>query len=92
MVVSIIDQFIADGVTQKELDAAKNFLLGSEPLRTETFAQRQNRAFSLYYKNLPFEYPKKELDMINKLKLEDLNKFIKLHKEIKNLSFAIVTK
>lgn len=92
MVVSIVKEFIKDGVTKEELDAAKNFLLGSEPLRTETFSQRLNRAFSLYYKNLPFDYPKTELNMINNLSLDDLNQFIKSHKEIKNLTFSIVTK
>ena len=92
MVQSIVKDFVKNGVTQKELDAAKNFLLGSEPLRTETFSQRLNRAFTLYYKNLPFDYPQKELKMINDLSLKDLNKFIKSHKEIENLSFCIVTK
>ena len=92
MVIDIVGKFIKNGVTQKELDAAKSFLLGSEPLRTETFSQRLNRAFSLYYKNLPFDYPKIELEMIQDLSLDDLNKFIKSHKEIKKLTFSIVTK
>ena len=92
MVVSIVDNFVKDGATQKELDAAKDFLSGSEPLRTETFSQRQNRAFGLYYKGLSFDYPKKELELINSLTLEELNDFIKSHKEIKKLSFSVVTK
>ena len=46
----------------------------------------------LYYKNLPFDYPQQELDMIDKLSIEDLNDFIKSHKEMMKLSFAIVTK
>ncbi|MBD3842078.1 MAG: insulinase family protein [Campylobacterales bacterium] len=92
LVVKIIEEFVQNGVTQKELDAAKKFLLGSEPLRTETFSQRLNRAFMLYYNGLDFDYPQKELDKINSLTLEDLNNFIKSHKEILNLSFSIVTK
>ena len=92
MVSKIVDEFVASGVTKKELQSAKNFLLGSEPLRTETFSQRLNRAFHLYYKNLPFDYPQKELEKINKLTLEDLNNFISEHTEIKNLTFSIVTK
>ena len=92
MVSKIVNEFVKNGVTEEELQAAKNFLMGSEPLRTETFAQRLNRAFHLYYKNLPFDYPKQELDMISKLSLNDLNSFIKKHKEIENLSFSIVTK
>jgi len=92
MVESIVKDFIKNGVTQKELDAAKNFLKGSEPLRTETFSQRLNRSFMLHYNNLPFDYPKQELKLIDSLTVEDLNKFIKSHKEIKQLSFSIVTK
>ena len=92
MVSKIVNEFVKSGVTQNELQAAKNFILGSEPLRTETFSQRLNRAFHLYYKNLPFNYPQKELNKINALTLKDLNSFIKKHNEIKKLSFAIVTK
>jgi len=92
MVCAIVKEFVKDGVTQKELDAAKNFLSGSEPLRTETFSQRLNRAFHLYYNNLPFDYPQKELELIENLSLKDLNTFIASHKEIENLSFSIVTK
>ncbi|MEA3289958.1 MAG: pitrilysin family protein [Campylobacterota bacterium] len=92
MVKDIVDDFVKEGVTKKELEAAKKFLLGSEPLRTETFSQRLNRAFMLYYKGLPLDHTAKELELINNLTLKDLNKFIKSHKEIKNLSFSIVTK
>ena len=92
MVSTIVNDFVQNGVTQEELQAAKNFLMGSEPLRTETFSQRLNRAFHLYYKNLASDYPKKELEMISKLSLDDLNSFIKKHKEIEKLSFSIVTK
>ncbi len=92
MVGTIVKDFVDNGVTQEELDAAKKFLSGSEPLRTETFSQRLSRAFHLYYKGLPFEYPQEELELIEKLSLEELNSFIKEHKEIENLSFSIVTK
>jgi len=92
MVSKIVDEFVKKGITKKELDAAKNFLTGSEPLRTETFSQKLNRAFHLYYKHLPFDYPKLELEKINRLTVKELNAFIKEHQEIKELSFSIVTK
>jgi len=92
LVSKIVKNFTINGVTQEELDSAKKFILGSEPLRTETFSQRQNRAFNLFYKGLEQTYPKLELDLIQNLTLDDLNTFIKEHKEIKNLSFSIVTK
>ena len=91
LVKTIIDEFIKNGVTIEELNAAKKFLLGSEPLRTETTSQRQDRAFGLYYKGFAQDYPQQELELINNLTLNDLNDFIHSHDEINNLSFAIVT-
>ncbi len=92
LVQELVDEFIRKGVTQEELDSAKKFILGSEPLRTETLSQRLHRAFTLYYRGLEQDYSKKSLEKIKNLKLEDLNKYIKSHKEIKDLSFSIVRK
>ena len=92
LVISIVKEFVANGVTKDELKAAKKFLVGSEPLRSETLSQRLNRAFTLFYRALPQDYPKIELEKIENLKLKDLNNYIKSHKEINNLSFAIVRK
>lgn len=92
LVKSLVLEFTKDGATQEELDAAKNFLTGSEPLRNETLAQRLNRAFTLYYRDLSQDYSKIELEKIQDLKLEDLNNYIKSHQEINNLTFSIVRK
>jgi predicted Zn-dependent peptidase len=92
LVSELVAQFVENGVTKEELDAAKNFLTGSEPLRSETLSQRLNRAFTLYYRGLEPDYSKKELEKIQNLKLDDLNKYIKLHNEINNLTFSIVRK
>ncbi|MDD2839444.1 MAG: insulinase family protein, partial [Sulfuricurvum sp.] len=88
----VIDTFVRDGVTQNELDQARKFLLGSEPLRVETLSQRLGRTFSEYYSGKPLGSSVQELEMIRNLKLDDLNDFIKRHGEIRNLSYAIVTK
>lgn len=92
LVENIVKEFVKQGVSENELQAAKNFLLGSEPLRTETLSQRLNRAFTHFYRGLDLEHSQKELEKIEDLKLEDLNKYIKSHKEINNLSFSIVRK
>jgi len=92
LVKEIIQDFVKKGVTAIELKAAKNFLTGSEPLRNEVLSQRLNKDFTLYYRGLDQDYPKRELELIQDLKLEDLNKFIKSHNEINNLTFAIVRK
>jgi len=91
VVISEIKKFVEDGVTQSELDQAKRFLLGSEPLRNETLSQRLNRAFTEYYRGFELGHSKAELDKIEALSLEELNQFIKQHDEINNLSFSIVT-
>jgi len=87
----VIDDFIKKGVTQAELDQAKRFLLGSEPLRVETLSQRLSRTFMEYYKGEGIGASERELKQIEALDLETLNAFIKKHAEIDKLTFAIVT-
>ncbi|MDF1881844.1 insulinase family protein [Sulfurimonas sp. MAG313] len=87
----VIHTFVDKGVTQEELDQAKRFLLGSEPLRVETLSQRLGRTFMDYYKGAPLNNSQLELDKIETLDLKDLNAFIKKHKEILDLTYAIVT-
>jgi len=91
VVISEIKKFVDEGVTQSELDQAKRFLLGSEPLRNETLSQRLNSAFTEYYRGFEIGHSKTELEKIEKLSLKELNEFIKQHDEINNLSFSIVT-
>jgi len=90
VVVEVIKQFISGGMTQAELDAAKQFLVGSEPLRNETLQQRIGNAFNAYYNGKPLDYRIKELKRIEAIGLEQINRFIAAHTEIKDISFAIV--
>jgi predicted Zn-dependent peptidase len=91
-VKDVIAEFVKNGVTEDELDQTKKFLLGSEPLRVEALSQRLGRTFQNYYRGLPLDNSEIELEKIKALKLDDLNKYIKQHREILELSFAIVTK
>ena len=91
-VKEVVAKFVKKGVTQDELEQTKKFLLGSEPLRVETMSQRLNRTFMEFYQGQDLGHSVKELKKIEKLKLKDLNAFIKEHKEILEMSFAIVTK
>ncbi len=92
LVKKVLKDFVKNGVTEEELEGAKKFLLGSEPLRNETLSQRLALAFNCFYLGLDLDYPKEELQMIEKLSLKELNDFIKSHQEILELSFSIVTK
>lgn len=91
VVKQTIAGFVKNGATQAELDAAKKFLLGSEPLGSETLSQRLTRAFSDYYVGLGVGFSQKELDQIRTLDLATLNAYIKAHSEIEKLSFGIIT-
>ena len=91
LVKSEIKRFVKSGVTGAELDQAKRFLLGSEPLRNETLSQRLGSAFTDYYRGFELDHTQKELDKIEALSLQELNDYIKQHEEINNLSFSIVT-
>ncbi|MEF3192122.1 MAG: insulinase family protein [Campylobacterales bacterium] len=91
IVREVVAEFVKHGATAKELEGAKKFLLGSEPLRNETLSQRLSRSFTEYYNGLKLGFSKEELTKISNLTLDELNSFIASHGEIANLSFAIVT-
>ena len=87
----IINEFWKNGVKEEELTSAKKFLIGSEPLRNETLAQRLLKKFNEIYLNLPKNYYSNELEKIKNTSLDELNHFIKSHPEIKDISFSILT-
>jgi predicted Zn-dependent peptidase len=91
-VKDIVEDFVKNGVKKSELEQTKKFLLGSEPLRVETMSQRLNRTFMEYYNGHKLGHSDRELELIKNLELKELNKFIKEHTEILEMSFAIVTK
>lgn len=90
-VKEVVQTFLDKGVKQEELTAAQQFLLGSEPLRNETLSQRLGRAFQEYYTNRPLGSSVENLKKIEAMTLDELNAFIRKHKEIADLSFSVVT-
>jgi len=92
LIQEVVDTFVKDGITKEELEDTKKFLLGSEPLRTETLSQRLGRAFNDYYYERPLGFAKTQLKKLEAVTLEEVNAFIKSHTELSDLSFAIVTK
>ena len=84
-------KFVKDGVSQDELNSAKNFLLGSVVLQKETMFGRINIKQKEFYMCEEFGEFERTLEKIKALNLDDLNKFIKAHDEILNLSFSVVS-
>ncbi|STQ86994.1 insulinase family protein [Helicobacter muridarum] len=87
----IIRDFIRNGATQEELDSAKQFIIGSRPLKEETLSQRLQAKFMNYYNGLPINYKDEFIENIKNLDLKTLNEFILSHSEIANLTFSVVT-
>ncbi len=90
IVKNTIKEFVEHGITQKELESAKKFILGSEPLNQEKLSQRLSRAYNAYYHGMPISYNKDELKKIQSVQLQEINDYIKKHDEILHMSFAIV--
>lgn len=92
LIQKVVDDFLKEGITEEELTRTKQFLLGSEPLRTETLSQRLHRAYNDYYYGRPLDFAKEQLEKIESVTLDEVNDFIKVHTELSDISFAIVTK
>lgn len=92
LIQEVVDDFVTKGITAKELEDTKKFLLGSEPLRMETLSQRLARAYNEYYYGRPLGFSKAQLKKIEEVTLKEMNDFITSHKELSNLTFSIVTK
>jgi predicted Zn-dependent peptidase len=85
-----IEEFVKNGVTEDELLQTKQFLIGSEPLSDETLMHKLVKEFNEYYHGYKKGHYKHQLQLIEKLSLDQLNSFIKKHNEILDISFAIV--
>lgn len=92
LVQKVVDDFVKEGITQKELEDTKKFLLGSEPLRTETLSQRLGRAYNDFYYGRPLDFADEQLKKIESVTLDEVNDFIKAHTELSDITFSIVTK
>lgn len=90
IVKNVVHEFVTNGASEDELEKAKKFLLGSEPLRNETLSKRLLRAYGEFYRGVKIGHHKKELKLIKSLDINSLNTFITQHKEIEKLTFAIV--
>lgn len=85
-----IADFLKGNVTQQELDDAKSYIIGSRVLSDETLSSRLSKKYNNFYRNLPLDYDKIVIQKVKDLKLDELNEYIRSHKEINNLSFSVV--
>lgn len=91
IVREVVKNFTQNGVTQDELDAAKNFIIGSKPLAEESMKSRLGAKFGNFYDDLPLDYTTTRLKKIQDLTLDEVNDFIKSHTELNDLTFSVIT-
>lgn len=87
---AVISEFLRKGITEKELQSAKNYIIGSRVLGNETLNQRLNKKFQNFNRGLPLNYDDELVEKIKNTTLSEINAYIKAHSEVEKLSFSIV--
>ncbi|EAI3905599.1 insulinase family protein [Campylobacter sp. IFREMER_LSEM_CL1097] len=90
LVKEVFENFVQNGVNEKEFQLAKQFLVGSMPLRYENLAKRLDIMLNEYLHGLKLGKLKEEMQKIKNTNLDELNDFIKAHSEITKVSFASI--
>ncbi|EAI0281707.1 insulinase family protein [Campylobacter lari] len=90
LVKEVFKNFVQNGVNEKEFQLAKQFLVGSMPLRYESLAKRLDIMLNEYLHGLKLGNLKEEMQKIKNTNLDELNDFIKAHSEITKVSFASI--
>ncbi|EAJ5682119.1 insulinase family protein [Campylobacter lari] len=90
LVKEVFENFVQNGVSEKEFHLAKQFLVGSMPLRYESLAKRLDIMLNEYLHGLKLGNLKEEMQKIKNTTLDELNDFIKAHSEITKVSFASI--
>ncbi|MCV3345432.1 insulinase family protein [Campylobacter lari] len=90
LVKEVFENFVQNGVSEKEFQLAKQFLVGSMPLRYESLAKRLDIMLNEYLHGLKLGNLKEEMQKIKNTTLDELNDFIKAHSEITKVSFASI--
>ncbi|EAK9955532.1 insulinase family protein [Campylobacter lari] len=90
LVKEVFKNFVQNGVNDKEFQLAKQFLVGSMPLRYESLAKRLDIMLNEYLHGLKLGNLKEEMQKIKNTNLDELNDFIKAHSETTKVSFASI--
>ncbi len=78
------------GVSEKELDAAKKYLMGSFPMRFDTQGKLVNFLTQIEYYGLGHDYPEKYPSLIRSLTREDVLRVAKAYLHPENVILVIV--
>ncbi|MEM1243289.1 MAG: pitrilysin family protein [Pseudomonadota bacterium] len=74
---SVVEKFVKNGITQKELTLAKDYLTGNLPLQLASNSQIANYLALVGRYNLPVNYLPDLIDKIKTISVEDVNQALK---------------
>ncbi len=84
-----VQKFIAEGINEKELRAAKSFLLGQFPLALETVDRLGYQLILLRAYGISDDYLSKFSENINAITVEQVNRVIRTQLSADNLKFVV---
>jgi zinc protease len=87
-----IAKLAKDGLTQKELESAKQFLIGSYPLRFDTSSKISRQLVGIQEEDLGIDYFDKRNSYIEAVSLEDVKRVAKRLFKPENLFVMTVGK
>lgn len=70
----VIAQFLADGPTEEELAGAKDFLIGSYPLRFDSSAKIAEQLVGMQTEDIPVSYMTQRAELIRAISVEDIRR------------------
>lgn len=71
---SVIAEFLADGPTEDELQQAKDFLIGSYPLRFDSSQKIAQQLVGMQLEDIPASYMIERADLISTISVEDVRR------------------
>jgi zinc protease len=89
-IVTVMEEFIAEGPNPRELEEAKNFFKGSFPLTLETPGQMAGELLKLELYDIPFDYLSSYPEAIGKVTLVEINSLASSYLLPKDLIIVVV--
>lgn len=88
--LELLQQLIERGVTEEELEAAKNYLQNSHVFSIDTAAKRASIALDRLVYDLPEDYHRKHLARIAEVTTDDVNRALKRRLSHENLEITVL--
>lgn len=70
----VIAEFVAEGPTEEELEAAKDFLVGSYPLRFDSSQKIAQQLVGMQLEDIPVSYMTERADLIRAISVDDIKR------------------